>query len=87
MPKKKTPPAAVHANGVDETSNQKFLRLGTKRMGAFRQRVKSLRNLAAYVHTPEQRDKMLAEIKKQVADIEHAFDKSTKAPQEAFRFD
>lgn len=81
------PQAQAHANGTSESSNQKFVRLGEKRMSSLKSRARMVKNLATYDHTPEQKEKLLAAVEHIAAEIKQAFDRSPRAVRDdSFRF-
>jgi len=57
----------------NETREQKFVRLAQQRMLNVQKHMGLVANLGSYPHTPEQRDKILSEIRRLVGDVEDAF--------------
>lgn len=69
-----------------ETSQQKFVRLGVKRMNNFLMRARQLKNLAYYDHTEPQSKKLLEQCVAAVEDVKQAFERK-QSNQGSFSFD
>jgi hypothetical protein len=58
---------------VDESREDKFVRLAQQRMSHVKKHTRLVANLATYPHTDAQRDRILSELRKLVAEVETAF--------------
>jgi hypothetical protein len=69
---------------INETREEKFVRLALARMPNVKRQIRLVANLASYPHTEAQRDKIMSELRKMVADVDAAF--SPKTRDDNFRF-
>jgi dTDP-4-amino-4,6-dideoxygalactose transaminase len=63
---------------ADETRQEKFVRLALYRMTNLKSSARGIANLAKYPHTDEQRNKIISELRKIVAEIDIAFTPKTR---------
>ena len=68
----------------DESREEKFVRLALQRMPNVKKHMRLVSNLASYPHTDAQRDKIISELRKLVAEVEAAFAPSRR--DDSFRF-
>ncbi|HEY2244027.1 MAG TPA: hypothetical protein VGH47_07380 [Xanthobacteraceae bacterium] len=75
-------PTTDNGNGSrippDETRQEKFVRLAMYRMTNLKASARGIANLAKYPHTDEQRNKIMSELRKIVAEIDIAFTPKTR---------
>jgi hypothetical protein len=69
---------------VNESRDEKFVRLAEQRMPNVQKHMRLVANLADYPHTDEQRSEILGELRSLVAEVETAFAPSNR--RDAFKF-